>query len=135
MSAAIADHRLANQPNVSNEDHLDAQRQHHRMLPIVRRECLISHGSRDRSSDINATSAASMAASLPSAPIAMPMVTRPRHGVTAAETYSAQHDSFAGSLNLEIATIFSASAMAGNTWSRSMKSGMVARNFMAIAAS
>ncbi len=52
-----------------------------------------------------------------------------------AGTYSAQQESFAGSLNLEIATIFNASAIAGNTWSRSMKSGMVARYFMAIAAS
>ena len=50
-------------------------------------------------------------------------------------TYSAQQESLAGSLNLEIATIFSASAIAGNTWSRSIKSGIVARYFMAIAAS
>jgi len=51
------------------------------------------------------------------------------------QPYSAQHESFDGSLNLEMATIFSASAMVGNTWSRSMKSWIVARCFMAIAAS
>lgn len=52
-----------------------------------------------------------------------------------AVAYSAQHESFDGSLNLEMATIFSASAMVGNTWSTSMKSWIVARCFMAIAAS
>jgi len=38
----------------------------------------------------------------------------------AANSYSAQHDSFSGSLKREMATIFSASAIVGNTCSKSM---------------
>ena len=45
-----------------------------RITATVRREWAISHGTFDRSSDIRATSAVSMAASLPAAPIAIPSV-------------------------------------------------------------
>jgi hypothetical protein len=47
-----------------------------RMVRRVRRECSISHGTFDRSSDMRATSAVSIAASLPTAPIAIPNVAR-----------------------------------------------------------
>lgn len=92
-------------------------------------------GTKDRRRSVSTTSAVWRAGS---------QVVRRRHRAFettfhpsrwAAGTYSAQQESLAGSLNLEIATIFSASAIAGNTWSRSMKSGIVARYFKAIAAS
>ena len=51
-----------------------------RMTASVRRECRTSHGSRDEPSAMSATSAVSMAASLLTAPIAMPRLARAAAG-------------------------------------------------------
>jgi len=58
-----------------------------------------------------------------------------RDAANCAGTYSAQQESFAGSLNREMATIFSASDSVGYTCSNSAKSWILARKRSAIAAS
>ena len=85
MSAAIAPHIDEYPANVritNTAFTLRAKAMFYRITASARRECRISHGSFARSSDMRTTSAVSIAASVPTAPIAMPIVARPIAGAS-----------------------------------------------------
>jgi hypothetical protein len=85
MSAAIAAQSEAYSAAVSTaKSNLTARESpmFSRMILSVRRECQTSQGSFEMSSDMSATSPASMAASVPPPPIAMPSFARPSAGAS-----------------------------------------------------